>query len=152
MKEQWRNSTNMLDSIYLAVAKTITSVDAMSTSDLLKVPKELNTGTLPAPASKREFKNFISYSPMSSSTLMGKRSQSLAQSDATTPDSTREFNRKSKNSCETDESSTGSETYGLLDMIEEIQPKASGMYREYVELSSLGNLLAQCLTLIKMNK
>lgn len=152
MKEQWRNSTNMLDSIYLDVAKTIPSVDAMSTLDLRKVPKELNTGTLPAPASKREFKNFTSYSPMSSSTLMGKRSQSLAQLGATTPDSTREFNRKFKNSSETDGSSTGSETYGLLEMIEEIQPKASRMYREYDELSSLVNLLAQWHTLIKMNK
>ncbi|CAL2039270.1 unnamed protein product [Caenorhabditis brenneri] len=151
MKEQWRNSTNMLDSIYLDVAKTIPSVDAMSTLDLQKVPKELNTGTLPAPASKMEFKNFTSYSSMSFSTLMGKKSQSLAQLGATTPDSTREFNREFKNSSETDGSSTGSETYGLLEMIEEIQPKASRMYREFDELSSLVNLSAQWHTLIKMN-
>ncbi|CAI2352400.1 unnamed protein product [Caenorhabditis sp. 36 PRJEB53466] len=38
MKEHWRNSTNMLDSIYLDVAKTIPSVEAMSTLDLRKVP------------------------------------------------------------------------------------------------------------------
>ena len=143
----------MLDSIYLDVAKTIPSVDAMSTLDLRKVPKELNTGTLPAPSSKREFKNFTSYSPMSSSTLMGKRSQSLAQLGATTPDATREFNRKFKNSSETDTNSTvASEVFGLLEMIEEIQPKANRMYREYDELSSLVNLLAQWHTLIKMNK
>ncbi|EFP06935.1 hypothetical protein CRE_20618 [Caenorhabditis remanei] len=153
MKEQWRNSTNMLDSIYLDVAKTIPSVDAMSTLDLRKVPKELNTGTLPAPSSKRFFKNFTSYSPMSSSTLMGKRSQSLAQLGATTPDATREFNRKFKNSSETDTNSTvASEVFGLLEMIEEIQSKANRMYREYDELSSLVNLLAQWHTLIKMNK
>ncbi|CBK19490.2 FAM65 N-terminal domain-containing protein [Caenorhabditis elegans] len=158
MKEQWRNSTNMLDSIYLDVAKTIPSVDAMSTLDLRKIPKELNTGTLPAPSSKkREYsKNFTSFanSPMASSTLMGKRSQSLAQLGATTgsPDSTREFNRKFKNSSETDTNSSASEVFGLLDLIEEIQPKAAKMYREYDELNSLVNLLAQWQTLIKMNK
>ncbi|CAO4372716.1 unnamed protein product [Caenorhabditis nigoni] len=154
MKEQWRNSTNMLDSIYLDVAKTIPSVDAMSTLDLRK--PMMQTGTLPAPSSKqREFKNFTSYSPMSSSTLMGKRSQSLAQLGATTPDTTREFNRKFKNSVETSDNSTVASSDvggGLLELIEEIQPKASRMYREYDELSSLVNLLAQWHTLIKMNK
>ncbi|EFO98670.1 hypothetical protein CRE_09832 [Caenorhabditis remanei] len=81
--------------------------------------------------------------------------QSLAQLGATTnsPDATREFNRKFKNSSETDTNSTvASEVFGLLEMIEEIQPKANRMYREYDELSSLVNLLAQWHTLIKMNK
>ncbi|KAF1756647.1 hypothetical protein GCK72_013101 [Caenorhabditis remanei] len=99
--------------------------------------------------------NDRSFDPYPSSPRSPPPNQSLAQLGATTnsPDATREFNRKFKNSSETDTNSTvASEVFGLLEMIEEIQPKANRMYREYDELSSLVNLLAQWHTLIKMNK
>lgn len=160
MKEQWRNSTNMLDSIYLDIAKTIPSVEAMSTLDLRKVHNPssnhvLNTGTLPAPSNKRIGGNFTSYSPMSS-TLIGKRSQSLAQLGATTSTTSMEspqvFDRKFT-SCGTESSSSSRvEMFGLADMIEEIKPKAKELCKVYEELSSLVNLLAQWQVLIQMNK
>ncbi|CAB3409658.1 unnamed protein product [Caenorhabditis bovis] len=162
MKEHWRNSTNMLDSIYLDVAKTIPSMEAMSTLDLRRtpasgsIPKIPTCGTLPAPASKKTSSNFTAHAPMSSSTLMGKRSQSLAQLGATTtstnsPDSVRAFN-KQFTQCDSASVSSRNDCTSIPEIIDDVVPKAKKMAQEYEELSSMVNLLTQWHALVRINK
>ncbi|CAD6191366.1 unnamed protein product [Caenorhabditis auriculariae] len=149
MKEQWRSSTNILDSIYLDVSKTIPSVEAMSTLDLRRTPAStsnlaLNSGTLPAPSSSSHFGG--SHLP---STIAGKRSQSLAHLTATSsssPDSIRDFNKKFTSAAANgDTASVGSsaEFSQLLEAIDELLPVAKRLINEYGELQSLLDGLQQ---------
>ncbi|CAI5449312.1 unnamed protein product [Caenorhabditis angaria] len=116
MKEQWRNSTNMLDSIYFDVAKTIPSVEAMS------------TGTLPARTSNNNNNNNFS---MKQGLLAGKRSQSLAQLGGIDGGS-----RENSSSFVVDQKIEEN-------MIDNVLGKSRKLLKEYDELGNLVDLLVQ---------
>ncbi|KAK6746730.1 hypothetical protein RB195_000164 [Necator americanus] len=125
MKEQWRSSTTLLDSIYQDVSKTIPTVEAMSTFDLRR------------PAQ--------SVSPVRQ---ISRRSASMAHLVATpseSPDSIRAFNKRfgSTTPSETSSDKSASSTE-MLETIESLVPMVDRLAsNQYAELQSLVETLKQ---------
>uniref|UniRef100_A0A1I7XJM8 Uncharacterized protein n=1 Tax=Heterorhabditis bacteriophora TaxID=37862 RepID=A0A1I7XJM8_HETBA len=133
MKEQWRSSSNLLDSIYHDISKTIPTVEAMSTLDLRRSA---------AP----------SISP--SHRPIGRRSASLAHLTATpsdSPESIRAFNKRfgSSTPSETSSNKSGVVTE-MIEAIDELMPMADRLAMEqYPELHALVEYLKQWQSLFK---
>ncbi|EYC40552.1 hypothetical protein Y032_0607g587 [Ancylostoma ceylanicum] len=131
MKEQWRSSTTLLDSIYQDVSKTIPTVEAMSTFDLRR------------PAQ--------SVSPVRQ---ISRRSASMAHLVATpseSPDSIRAFNKRfgsaTPSETSSDKSASSSE---MLETVDSLVPTVDRMASsQYPELQSLVETLKQWQTVLR---
>ncbi|RCN28943.1 hypothetical protein ANCCAN_25306, partial [Ancylostoma caninum] len=146
MKEQWRSSTTLLDSIYQDVSKTIPTVEAVcaspSTFPHRGLP-QMSTFDLRRPAQ--------SVSPVRQ---IGRRSASMAHLVATpseSPDSIRAFNKRfgsaTPSETSSDKSASSSE---MLETVDSLVPTVDRMASsQYPELQSLVETLKQWQTVLR---